>query len=194
MQRLSKLSIQLKSISALVLTHAHFDHCGCAAYLRSEGVPVIASQQTLVPLSEGRQEGTSVLDSLPLMSRLFWKNQPTQFPAFDVDYPVVDSMDLSEFGIEGEVIATQGHTKGSVSVVLANQTACVGDLVMGGMLGLPPAWKPFDHPLSEDKKHSLQQMIELRSAGYSKFYVGHGDVLVDRHVDKWIESQIKKRS
>ncbi|MFL6041661.1 MAG: MBL fold metallo-hydrolase [Gaiellales bacterium] len=38
---LSSLGRPLSAISALVLTHAHFDHVGFAARLRTRGTPVL---------------------------------------------------------------------------------------------------------------------------------------------------------
>jgi len=190
---LEERGVVLRKISAVVLTHAHFDHCGCAAFLQAEGVPVIASQHVQSSLTEGRQEGESVLSGaakLPLVGKLL--KTSTSFPPVKADVVVEESFDLSEFGIEGEIIATEGHTRGSLSVVLGNKSACVGDLVMGGWLGLPPAWKPHFHPLSQDNRAALEQMIVLRDSGIERFHVGHGDLLLASDVDRWINAELRR--
>ncbi len=190
---LEERGVVLKKLSAVVLTHAHFDHCGCAAYLQAEGVTVIASQHVQSSLSEGRQEGISVLSGaakLPLVGKLL--KSSTNFPPVKVDVVVDESLDLSEFGVEGEIIATEGHTQGSLSVVLGNRSACIGDLVMGGWLGLPPAWKPQFHPLNQDNRAALERMIVLRDSGIERFHVGHGDLLLASDVDRWINAELRR--
>lgn len=192
--RLSAIGTSFNSLSAVVLTHVHFDHCGCAAFLQAEGVPVIASEKATEPLSRGEQEGKSLISaagSLPFFGKFLRDKNPGKFPPSRIDYAVSDTLDLSEFGIEGEVIATPGHTEGSVSVLLANRSALVGDLVMGGILGLPPAWKPNFHPVSTNNAQVLRHIMTMRDSGFVHFHVGHGDTLAARHVDEWISEKTK---
>lgn len=192
--QLAAMGTNLKSLAAVVLTHVHFDHCGCAAFLQAEGVPVIASEKAIEPLSKGEQEGKSLLsaaDSLPFLGKFLRDKNPGKFPPSHIDYSVAETLDLSEFGIEGEVVATPGHTSASVSVLLANRSALVGDLVMGGILGLPPAWKPNFHPISANNAQALRQIMSMRDSGFVHFHVGHGDTLAARHVDEWINEKIK---
>ena len=45
-----------------------------------------------------------------------------------------NAFNLSEFGMNGAAICTPGHTKGSVSVTLADKQVLAGDLVSSGIL------------------------------------------------------------
>lgn len=186
--RIEDLGVRLGSISAVVLTHVHFDHCGCAAELKKAGIPVIAAAGSCQNLSEGVQEGrnwfpgksrllTRVLKSLPQLS----------FPPVEADISVSGEMSLEDFGISGRLLETPGHTQSSLSVVLENHSACVGDLLMGGHLGLPPAWKPFHHPASADRLECVLQVSRLRKLGVTSFFVGHGDTLEDSAIDSWLK-------
>jgi hydroxyacylglutathione hydrolase len=189
---LSQRGVEIGSLAAVILTHVHFDHCGCAAFLQAEGVPVIASVSAEASLSQGIQEGKSWLEHgsrLPVFGRLL--STHTRFQPVNVDFPVSSQLELSDFGIDGQVVLSGGHTQGSVSVVLDNRKACIGDLIMGGFLGLPPAWKPQFHPLNTNNQEALAQIISLRDAGVDQFFVGHGDTLMARDIDHWIEGQIR---
>jgi glyoxylase-like metal-dependent hydrolase (beta-lactamase superfamily II) len=189
-KQIENCGVRLKNLAGVVLTHVHFDHCGCASELRKAGVPVIASSQSRKSLSDGVQEGKTLLNKAPSFLRSsLQRTLPSAFPGVEVDVPVVDSLDLHDFGVDGRVAETPGHTEASLSVILANNAACVGDLLMGGVLGLPPAWKPAQHPSSADFIACLDQIQRLRKRGIESFYVGHGDVLEARHIDRWIANQ-----
>lgn len=193
-QSLTRLGIRPHELAALILTHVHFDHCGCASYLQAAGVPVIASSVAAKFLQKGEQEGKSILKAgskLPFIGRLL--DEQARFPPLHADVLVESVLDLSDFGVEGEVRVSAGHTAGSVSVMLEKKMACVGDLMMGGYLGLPPAWQPNFHPMSSDNSGALSQIIAMRGSGTEKFCVGHGEVLLARDVDRWIDRQLKNK-
>ncbi len=46
-----------------------------------------------------------------------------------------DEFDLSSYGINGKLIHTPGHTNSSISVVLNNGDAIVGDMIVGKKKG-----------------------------------------------------------
>lgn len=188
-KQIENCGVGLKNLAGVVLTHVHFDHCGCASELRKAGIPVIASARSRKSLSDGVQEGKTLLKYTPSFLRSSLQRAlPSAFPGVEVDVPVVESLDLHDFGVDGRVALTPGHTEASLSVILANNSACVGDLLMGGVLGLPPAWKPAQHPSSASSVACLSQIQTLRKRGIERFYVGHGDVLEARHIDHWISN------
>lgn len=185
-QQIGASGVVAEQLSAVILTHVHFDHCGCAAAFQSLGVPIIAAQKSVDSLAAGRPEGgrfamfaPRFLSALNLSSKF-----QLGFPPVQVDCPVTNECSLEEFGIDGHVVLTPGHTEGSLSVVLADGSACVGDLLMGGYLGLPPAWKPAQHPWSVRPSDCLEQARILRAMGCARFYVGHGDTLEGPRIDE----------
>ncbi len=189
-RQLGERGVKPESLAAVVLTHIHFDHCGCAAELRKRGVPVVACAESKKALQEGRQEASALHSLAPkLLLSTLGNLIPRAFPAVEVDVPVSGQMELSEFGVEGRIELTPGHTQNALSVVLADGSACVGDLFMGGVLGLPPAWMPAQHPATLDKPRCAQEIIRLRRAGVARFHVGHGDLLEASFVDRWLEAQ-----
>ena len=87
-------------IKHLLLTHAHFDHAGNAAFLQVDGVKVYISAIDNEKLSNG---GT-------LAGRFGRK-----YPALSADVLLKDGDKLCLSGIDIEVIATPGHTDGSLT-------------------------------------------------------------------------------
>lgn len=96
--------IEFLSKNALVckyvlLTHAHFDHCVGCVDLQARGAKVYMSESDL-PL----------LSSADNLAEVFGE----KFESFVPDFTVCDGEELSLLGEKFSVIATPGHTKGSV--------------------------------------------------------------------------------
>ena len=99
--------------------------------------------------------------------------EPSQ-PDLEID----KEMTLKEFGVNARVVFTPGHTKGSLSILLGNKEAIIGDVMMGGFMGgnLFPA-RPMVHYFFEnfsEVRSSIKKVIEYKP---SKLYVGHGGPL-----------------
>lgn len=92
------------ALDAIVVTHAHFDHTGALAQLRTEtGAPVIASALD-APAIENPQASAS--STLPPVKRC------------TVDRSVCDGDVIELCGMRWQVLMTPGHTKGSMCLYL----------------------------------------------------------------------------
>lgn len=92
-------------IKALLLTHAHFDHTGCAKKLQDDGVKVFISVIDAPKLKNG--------DNL---AGDFGK----KFAAFTPDYTFIDGDYINACGISIKAILTPGHTDGSATFICEN--------------------------------------------------------------------------
>lgn len=92
-------------IKALLLTHAHFDHSGCAKKLQEDGARVYI----------GALDAHKLLDDGNLSSHFGRK-----FEHLTADKTVMDGDVVKECGLEFKVISTPGHTDGSVCYLCEN--------------------------------------------------------------------------
>jgi glyoxylase-like metal-dependent hydrolase (beta-lactamase superfamily II) len=178
---LSKFGIDLSEIKYLLLTHHHDDHAGFAAELtESTGCQVIAHLNAVAPLSRGVSDDTIrpfnrrvefVLSLFSLFHRHF------SYPPLQLDANhmliVGDSSDLPEqLGIHGKILYTPGHSRDSISLVLSDGSAFVGDVAMSFLRCTGIGHHPI-YVEDIDQVHESWQM--LIDQGARVIYPSHGD-------------------
>jgi len=184
--RLLRLGVTKRSLSALVLTHSHFDHAENAANLQQAfGASVVVHCLEAAYLQQGKNPAILgawgltrwLTDSLqePLLARFHY--QPVE-----ADVLVREKMDLQALGCNGYILHTPGHTLGSVSVIVDDEIALVGDTLFGVFPGT--AFPPF----LQDPGLLLQSWAKLLQTPCSLFLPAHGRPrnreLVQRCYDK----------
>lgn len=87
-------------------------------------------------------------------------------------------------GINGEVISTPGHTEGSISVIIDNQAAIVGDLISSGILlgGIIRKHKAKRPPFEDNPLQVSQELQSIANKDVETFYMGHGGPLPQKEV------------
>jgi hydroxyacylglutathione hydrolase len=182
--------LQLSDIKLIVVTHAHIDHAGSAAQLREQtGAPIVAHVDDL---DYYQQKRPMTFCATGWFGRAFLRTGLIRRPyvPFTPDMLLKNGevLDLGQFGIQGEVRHTPGHTCGSMSVCLDQGDAMVGDLISSGILlgGLARTGKAKRPPF-EDNPHVVARQLEcMLETGSQRFFMGHGGPLpaqeVRRHV------------
>jgi glyoxylase-like metal-dependent hydrolase (beta-lactamase superfamily II) len=121
------------SLDYLLLTHAHTDHAGTAAYFKETyGIRVIGGAADR-PLIESEGRGSEICSTSLLARLILWSRSGMHYESFQLDTPLDGPFDLATLGMEGVVLPSPGHTPGSVVAVIGGH-AFVGDLIRGGLL------------------------------------------------------------
>lgn len=140
-------------IEAVLLTHAHFDHASSAKKLQDDGAKIYISKLDADKLTA---EGS--------LSANFGR----KFEQFTPDFTFSDGQTLNVLGINIDVIATPGHTDGSVTFKVDN-ALFTGDTLFYDSVGRTD----FPTGSREDMIRSVKRLFAL--SGDYQVYPGHDE-------------------
>lgn len=141
-KRVRKLKIM--TIDYLILTHSHFDHAGNAANIKKEyKAKVIIHEKEASVLESGENtipKGTNFLTNTIVNLLGSLSSKLASYKSCSPDILVKEKLDLNEFGINGYIVHTPGHSPGSQSIIIDDEIAIVGDAMFGVFPGsvFPP--------------------------------------------------------
>ena len=187
-----KLSSKLDDIlgkdklSCLILTHTHFDHVENADKIKEKYKSMIIVHQSESeylmlgnsPLPKGSNLATGFMTEVlgkKLESRY-------QYEKVNPDIIVDQRYDLIDFEFNAHIIHTPGHSKGSLSIIIDNEIAIVGD-AMFGVFG-----NSIYPPFADDPETMVKSWIKLINTNCDLFLPGHGKEISR----KLLESQYEK--
>lgn len=171
---LAEHGVALRDLAALIVTHGHADHAGGVAQIRAQVGPVVVLGQGDVPMARAGHNDEAVPTRFSARLLMLLPIDPSYTP-FAPDLVVDQPLDLSRFGIAGQVLQLPGHTPGSLVVLLADGRAFVGDMMLGGCLGgaLFPH-RAGEHYVHADRARNRANIVELLRRPVHTFYLGHG--------------------
>jgi glyoxylase-like metal-dependent hydrolase (beta-lactamase superfamily II) len=184
----SQLSILLKKqnkLDYLILTHTHYDHAENAKMVKQLFSPqLVAHKSETQFLKEGftrLPRGTNMItDAISGLGNKYARKIGEYNPVeTDID---VDDLYLFE-NIDGiKIIHTPGHTIGSISIIIDDEIALVGDTLFGLFKNkiLPP--------FADNKEDLYKSWLKLLNTSCKSFIPAHGKLikreLVEKKVDK----------
>lgn len=174
---LKRHQISPREISLIILTHIHYDHIGGLwAVQAASGAKVMVHEAEAADLATGRvviPPGTYPITRLlggtgQRLSRFF------HFPGYRAEHVIGgEEQPLQEFGLEGWLLHTPGHSPGSMSIVLDSGAAFVGDLC-------PNTWynrlflRTHFPPYADDVAAVFRSWARLLDTPARMLYPGHG--------------------
>jgi len=150
---LKRMGVPLDEIRYALATHYHIDHAGLAQELKQLGVPllVIDLQVAAIPVMKTHTKPQDRYVDITLHDNVTISCAASRAR-------------LKDIGLDGEIVATPGHSDDSVSLLLDDGSVFTGDLT----------------PMSVAPEHQLEQLEAswrlLREKGARRIYPGHGPI------------------
>jgi hydroxyacylglutathione hydrolase len=159
--------IQVKDLALILLTHGHSAQAGCAAELRRRSGALVAMHTGDAPLVRSGRNGVIAVQDL--LGRVLRPFVDEEFEAFEPDLVFEEGISLETYGLRGRVLPTPGHTTGSVSIVLANGEALIGDVLRGSLV-----WpnKAREHYFCNNPDLNQRSIIRLAREGLLRCHPG----------------------
>ena len=166
-----QFNIKPTDIKLIVLTHTHYDHTGNLIELVNlTGAKVLVHKNEFENLKNGL---THIPKGTSFKTRFIAELGRFVYPMFASPKPFVadiiniNEFNLNEFGIDGKIISTPGHTNGSQSVLL-DKKLISGDTFLNLKNG---TIFPY---FANDPKTLLETWQTLFDLGVEEIYPGHG--------------------
>jgi endoribonuclease LACTB2 len=149
---LKRYNLQLKDIPYVLATHYHPDHAGLAQDAKSQGAKLIVMENQFETVASFGQYMKPEQHYVPI----------TLEDNFHLNFADSRAF-LAKIGLNGEIIATPGHSDDSVTLVIDEGWAFTGDL--------SPAEFMADENAAEKARQSWDR---IRSLGVQSIYPAHG--------------------
>jgi hydroxyacylglutathione hydrolase len=175
-RKLARLHIHPEDIKLIVITHSHFDHAGSAKEIKDlTGAKIIIHEIEKIYLEESGMiipKGVNIYGKItkpllfPILSKISFLR-----PKADI---LVNNngLSLQEFGLDGSIIHTPGHTPGSLTVLLNSGEAFVGCMAHNNFPFRINPGLPIYALDIEKVKESWKMLIEK---GARTIFPGHGN-------------------
>ncbi len=185
---INKFGITMQDISLIIHTHGHSDHCGSTkAMVNLFNIPTLIHKADYEMTKNGKNY---TIKYTKFISRFIRPFVDKSFAGFEADYIIEDSLDLSKFGIKGQLVHTPGHTQGSISLIFDNNEAIIGDTLMGGYFGgLVSPQLPDFHYFADNLEEVKKSVQKLLTFNCHTFYVGHGGYLTKKTIENFMKNK-----
>jgi len=179
---LERMKIAPQDIQLIILTHTHYDHAGSVKTLQQiTGAKVLVHKAEAACLEQGYcafPKGTMWFPKIMSAIGRALNKWVGRYASVAPDIAISKRFDLQPFGIDGYVLPTPGHTAGSLSVVIEENHAIVGDTL----------FNIFKHsvypPYANDQAVLLKSWKKLLESGCKYFYPGHGKPFTRERLQK----------
>lgn len=164
--------LHIEKIDLLLLTHTHYDHAGNAGQIKrfyNATVALHAQEKSFIETGRNFLPKGTILFTNLLMNLLGNKLLGRfNFTPCQPDILIEAIRPLSDFGLNAYVLPTPGHSPGSVSLIVDDEIAMVGDAMFGIFKG------SIFPPFADDTATMIKSWKLLLDTGCKWYLPAHG--------------------
>jgi len=187
---LEQNNLVFRNIVLIILTHTHYDHTGCLAEIKKRSgakVLVHASEKRclekgITPFPKGTMWFLKIISEIGNSLMV----SKSKYQPVNPDIVIGNEYDLGNYIPGAKVISTPGHTAGSISLVIENDAAFVGDTLFNVM-----PWSVFP-PFASDIREPLESWERLIASSCRTYFPGHGRPIPLKKLKNSYEKKTKK--
>ena len=172
LSNISSLKLSNGKVDYLILTHTHFDHCHNAARIKNMfNCKIILSENERIYAEKGFTPipaGTGFFTRLLIYLGKRIDLKLFHYSPFRGDILITKDYELESMPFPVKIISTEGHSSGSISVIVDNEIAIVGDVMIG--IFSDTVFPPF----ADNVKQMVNSWKKLLDTGCKIFLSGHG--------------------
>lgn len=192
---LARLGLGFGDIQRIVLTHGHLDHQGAVRAIARQcrdRLTVCAHREEIAAIEAGNDAplrayhrflahtGTPLPHRIAIMVMLFWSQRLTR--ACQVNHSLEDGDRLLLGDYEATVVATPGHTRGSISLFMEQEGMLFsGDHILGHITPNALAMLERDarRPVRQSQKEYFSSLDTIARLAPRIVYPAHGAEILD---------------
>ncbi len=191
LRNLDSLDISINDISFLILTHTHYDHCQSAKEIKEKSkCQVVVSGNSAASIIRGYTllpRGTIPFTKLIARLGLLIGDRKFGYEPFPADIFVKNECKLNKDTLKLKLIETPGHSADSVSIIVDNEIAVVGDTMFG--IFRNSVFPPY----ADDIAQMVESWGKLLRTDCSVFLPGHGKEIGRELLQKEFKKHFRKR-
>lgn len=170
-KHIAHLHLATGKIDYLILTHTHFDHCRNARTIQEEyGSQIVVGEKEADFVEEGYTpipKGTFPFTKFLVDIGNMLGSGRFSYKPFSAAIRVGDHFNLLDGDLKIDLISTPGHSTGSISIIVDDEIALVGD-VMLNMFG-----DSIFPPFADDVPEMIRSWKKLLGTSCRLFLPGH---------------------
>jgi hydroxyacylglutathione hydrolase len=194
-KQISKLHLASGKIDYLILTHTHFDHCRNTTAIKEENAcEVLVGEPEARFIEKGYTpipHGTNPLTRFIVKIGNNLDPKWFSYEPFSAELLIGDYYNFIDSDIKIELISTPGHSPGSISLIIDDDIAIVGDVLFG--IFERSVFPPF----ADDLPALINSWERLLKTGCSVFLPGHGGQisrdLLEKEYRKYAGKYLKEK-
>ncbi len=191
-ENINRLEFSCQDIEFLILTHTHFDHCQSAKRIKDQfNCQIIVSDKAAGSVKNGYTalpSGTNFFSGLISGSGRRIGKTRFGYESFEPDVLIEGEYKLHRNDADIKIIETGGHSPDSLSIIVDNEIAVVGDAMFGIFRNsvLPP--------FADNIDDMVKSWGKLLKTGCNTFLPGHGSEVKRQLLQKEYDLFVRNRN